>query len=79
MAEEMDLALQADEDEVSQAERQMPLGIVIARITVVSCMSFAGALAIFMLVGGLWELALASLAATVVFLMLMFVIERWAE
>jgi len=77
VAQERDLALPTDEDE--PPERQMPLGIVIARITVVSCLSFAGALAIFFLVGGLWELALASLAATVVFLVLMFVIERWAE
>lgn len=56
----------------------MPLGIVVARIIVVSGMSFAAALAIFFLVGGLWEIALAALAATVLFLVLMFAIERGA-
>ena len=57
---------------------QMPIGIVIARITIVSAMSFAGALAIFFLVGGLWLYALVAVAATLVFLFLMFVIERAA-
>jgi len=56
----------------------MPIGIVIARIVVVSAMSFAGALAIFFLVGGLWLYALVAVAATLVFLFLMFVIERAA-
>ena len=58
---------------------QMPLGIVIARILVVTSMSFAAAAAIFFLVGGLWLLALVSIAATAIFLGLMFVIERGAE
>ena len=59
--------------------RQMPLGIVIARILVVSGMAFAAAFAIFFLVGGLWLLGLVSIVATVVFLALMFAIERGAE
>ena len=56
----------------------MPIGIVIARITIVSAMSFAGALAIFFLVGGLWLYALVAVAATLVFLLLMFAVERRA-
>jgi len=59
--------------------RQMPLGIVIARILVVSGMSFAAAFAIFFFVGGLWVIGLACTAVTVVFLLLMFAIERGAE
>jgi Na+/serine symporter len=66
-------------DEEPSAVRQMPLGIVIARILVVSGMSFAAAFAIFFLIGGLWLPALVSIAATLVFLLLMFAIERGAE
>jgi len=57
---------------------QMPLGIVISRIIVVSGMSFAAALAIFFLVGALWLPALAAAGVTVAFLFLMFAIERRA-
>jgi hypothetical protein len=66
-------------EEETQAVPQMPLGIVIARITVVSGMSFAAAAAIFFLVGGLWLPALVGVGATVFFLALMFFIERSAE
>ena len=66
-------------DEEPSAVRQMPLGIVIARILVVSGMAFAAAFAIFFLVGGLWLLGMVSIAATVVFLLLMFAIERGAQ
>ena len=66
-------------DEEPAPVRQMPLGIVIARILVVSGMAFAAAFAIFFLVGGLWLLGLISIAATLVFLVLMFAIERGAE
>jgi hypothetical protein len=68
----------AAEDEEAVV-RQMPLGIVIARILVVSGMGFAAAFAIFFLVGGLWLLAGVSILATLVFLALMFAIERGAE
>jgi len=67
------------EDEAAAPSRQMPLGIVIARIIVVSGMGFSAAFAIFFLIGALWLLALVSTAATVVFLVLMFAIERGAE
>jgi hypothetical protein len=67
------------EDEAATPARQMPLGIVIARIIIVSGMGFSAAFAIFFLIGALWLLALVSIAATVVFLVLMFAIERGAE
>ena len=66
-------------DEEPSPVRQMPIGIVIARIVVVSGMAFAAAFAIFFLVGALWLLALVSIAVTLVFLLLMFAIERGAE
>ena len=66
-------------DEEPAAVRQMPLGIVIARILVVSGIGFAAAFAIFFLVGGIWLLAFVSIVATVIFLVLMFAIERGAE
>jgi uncharacterized RDD family membrane protein YckC len=69
---------EAPEEEPS-AVRQMPLGIVVARILVVSGIGFAAAFAIFFLVGGLWVLGAISVVATLVFLVLMFAIERGAE
>jgi hypothetical protein len=70
-----------DLDEESQVMlvRQVPLGIVFARIVVVSGMGFAAALCIFFLIGAIWLPALISLAVTVVFLFLMFFIERGAS
>jgi hypothetical protein len=56
----------------------MPLGIVVARIVIVSGMSFAGAFAIFFLVGGVWEIAGAAAVATLFFLFLMFAVEKVA-
>ncbi len=60
-------------------DHPMPVGIVVARIVVVSGMGFSGAFAIFFLVGGIWLPALAAAGATVLFLFLMFAIERGAE
>ncbi len=59
--------------------RQVPLGVVFARIVVVSGMGITGALAIFFLIGAIWWPALVSLGLTAVFLFLMFFIERGAE
>lgn len=59
--------------------RQVPLGIVFARIIVVSGMGITGALAIFFLIGAIWLPAAISLGLTVVFLFLMFFIERGAD
>jgi len=70
--------LSSDDEEVAVPIPQMPIGIVIARITIVSAMSFAGALAIFFLVGGLWLYALVAVAATLICLLLMFAVERGA-
>ena len=67
------------DDEAAVPARQMPLGIVIARIVIVSGMAFSAAFAIFFLVGVLWLPALVSIAATAVFVVLMFAIERGAE
>ena len=75
---EPDTPLEEDDD-ASAAAPEIPLGIVIARILVVSGMGFAGALMIFFLVGGFWLVAGASAAATLLFLFLMFAIERYAE
>jgi fatty acid desaturase len=59
--------------------RQVPLGIVFARIIVVSGMGFAAALAIFFLIGAIWIPALVCVGITVAFLFLMFFIERGAD
>ena len=67
------------EEEPLPPSRQMPLGIVVARILVVTGLGFAAALGIFFLVGGLWQIGLAAAAATLLFLVLMFAIERGAR
>ncbi len=59
--------------------RQVPLGVVFARIVVVSGMGITGELAIFFLIGAIWWPALVSLGLTMVFLFLMIFIERGAE
>lgn len=41
-------------------------------------MGFAGAIAIFFLVGGFWLIALGGLVVTVLFMFLMFAIESIA-
>jgi len=66
-------------EEEPAAPPQMPLGIVIARIVVVSGMAVAAALAIFLLVGGLWEIGLLAVGVTAVFLLLMFAVEKLAD
>lgn len=78
MQEQQSVSSGTDADD-SLPTRQMPLGIVIARILVVSGMSFAAAFAIFFFVGGLWFIGLVSMAVTAVFVVLMFAIERGAE
>ena len=67
------------QEEPTPPPRQIPMGIVVARILIVSGLGFAAALGIFLLVGGLWELGLAALAATLLFLLLMFAVERGAQ
>jgi hypothetical protein len=67
------------DDEDQMALPPIPLGIVVARILIVSGIGFAAAFAIFFLVGGIWLLAGISVAVTAVFLFLMFAVERLAS
>lgn len=57
---------------------RMPLGIVAARIAVVSSLGFSAAIGIFFLIGGLWQIGMAALAVASVFILLMFAVERLA-
>jgi hypothetical protein len=52
---------------------------VAARILIVSALSFAAAGGIFLLIGGVWLFGLAALGIAVVFVFLMFAVERFAE
>lgn len=65
--------------ETPHAEIEIPLGIVIARILVVSGIGISAALAIFFLIGGIWVPGAIAFAVTAVFLALMFAIEKLAE
>ena len=67
-----------DEDDALGALPMIPIGLVVARILIVSGLGFSAAFAIFFMVGGLWLMTLISVALTVVFVMLMFAIERLA-
>jgi hypothetical protein len=50
--------------------------LVIARIVAVTGLGFCAAFSVFLLLGGAWVVGLAFLAAAVVFLSLMFIVER---
>jgi len=52
--------------------------VVVARILIVSGMSFSGAAAIFFFVGGIWQVGLPALGISVLFLVVMFLVERVA-
>ncbi|HVP05528.1 MAG TPA: hypothetical protein VMT90_07635 [Dehalococcoidia bacterium] len=77
--------IQIDDEEAFEHEvqmalvRQVPIGLIFARILVVSGMSFAAAGAIFCVIGAIWLPALACAGVTLLFLFLMFFIERGAE
>jgi hypothetical protein len=58
---------------------EVPIGIVLARMLVVTGMSFSAAVAIFCAVGAIWEVAGLAVVATLFFVFLMFGIERFAE
>lgn len=62
-----------------QNEVEIPLGIVVGRILIVSGIGISAALAIFFLIGGIWFPGAIAFAVTVVFLGLMFAIEKLAE
>ena len=59
--------------------RRVPVYVVIARILIVSGMSIATAVAIFLLLAGVWQVGLPALAVALAFLVLMFLVERSAE
>lgn len=58
--------------------RKIPLPLVLGRIVAVSGVGFASALGLFLLIAGIWHIGLISLAATLVFIFMMFAIERGA-
>lgn len=82
---ELEDDIQIDDEEAFEHEvqitlvRQVPIGLIFARIIVVSGMSFAAAGAIFCAIGAIWIPALACVGVTILFLFLMFFIERGAE
>jgi hypothetical protein len=57
----------------------IPLFLVVARILIVSGMSFAAAAAIFFFLGGIWQVGLPALGAALLGLVLMFLVERAAQ
>ena len=78
-AQQLDVsAKDAEDDEVIRA-REIPIGVVLARIIIVSAMSFSAALAIFCIVGAIWVIAGLAILATLFFLFLMFAVEKVAE
>ncbi|MFQ5880402.1 MAG: hypothetical protein ACE5IZ_09555 [Dehalococcoidia bacterium] len=60
-------------------EPRVPPLIVFLRITAVMGIGFAAALGIFLLLGGFWLAGIVSLGALVLFLLVMFYVERVAE
>ena len=67
------------EEEPAPPSKPVPLLIVVARILIVSGMSISAAAAVFFFVGGVWQVGLPAIALTIVFLALMFLVERAAE
>jgi hypothetical protein len=65
--------------ETPQNEVEIPLGIVIARIVIVSSIGISAALAIFFLIGGIWVPGAIAFAVTAISLAMMFGIEKLAE
>ncbi len=59
--------------------RPVPLYVVIARILIVSGMSFTTAAESVFLLGGGWQVGLPALGLALLFLVLMFLVERAAE
>lgn len=59
--------------------RPVPAHVAIARILIVSGMSFAAAAAIFFFLAGVWQVGLPALGLALAFLALMFLVERSAE
>lgn len=60
-------------------KQKIALPVVVGRIVAVSGMGLAAAIAILAFVGGLWVAGLIAVAATALFIGMMFLIERGAE
>ncbi len=58
--------------------RPVSIVVVVARIVVVTGMSISGAIAIFFFVAGVWQVGLPALGLALLFMVLMFFIERVA-
>jgi len=71
--------LEEDAEDEAVLTPEIPIGIVLARILIVSAMSFSAALAIFCVVGAIWLIAGLAALSTLFFLALMFAVERIAE
>jgi hypothetical protein len=67
------------EIDAASPDLEIPLAMVVARILVVSGMGVAAALAIFFLIGAIWIWGAVAALVTVVFMVLMFAIERFVE
>ena len=65
--------------EAASTDLEIPLGIVVARIIIVSGMSVTAALAIFFLIGAIWIWGAVAAGFTAVFMVLMFTIERLVD
>ncbi len=65
-------------EESPPPSQPVPLFVVVARILVVTGMSVAAAVAIFFFVAGVWQVGLPALGLSVLFVALMFLIERAA-
>ena len=65
-------------EEPQPPSQPVPLLIVVARILIVSGMSISGAAAVFFFVGGVWQVGLPAAGLTLLFLVLMFLVERAA-
>ncbi len=59
--------------------RPVPLFVVVARILIISGMSLSAVAAIFFFVGGVWQVGVPALGVALLFLVLMFLVERAAE
>ena len=78
-AESVDASFETEEESDLRAAPEIPLGIILARILVVSAMSFSAAVAIFCAVGAIWLVAGVGVLLTIFFMLLMFGVERLAE
>jgi hypothetical protein len=61
------------------SSRPVPLYVAIARMLIVSGMSIAMAVAILFFLAGVWQVGLLVLGLALVFLVLMFLVERLAD